>query len=890
MGLAIVIAAAGFTVLTASASSSRLQTVGTVQAHARTVYDILVRPRRAQLKLEQTQGLVQPGFLAGVYGGIGLDQWQQIKALPGISVAAPIAMVGYVVLPLQLNVDMRPALPASGDGVARMDVTWSYDNGLSTVVQSPDFAYLTSQRLPLNQTASGGFYRQPDRGPSAPTICPDYSNGDQSPDVSRRHSTINCFSRVEGGQSLFVVWPYGLVGQQLAFPLPVVLAAVDPQQEDALDGLDRAVTSGRPLPGAPLADSRTMSGQAVPVLAGQVPATGVTATVRLSKVGSTAAAVVTSGAGPDRLRPLPHVPVSSRTITAAAAYQTLLTNLANPRPDKRSKGDDGLAGNIYTYATVSSPRVDDNGRLADAGRPIYRRGFPGTDPFLVPGASDLQVRAVRETARYDDAGSYPTPATLIARGTFDPAKLSGLSDLSAQILSGYATAPTSGADARNRQLLGGKALAPSPNIGGLVQPPPLMLTTLDALPQLTQGGWDPSNAAAPISAVRVRVAGVSGVDPLSREKVRLAAQRISQATGLQVDVTVGSSPTARTLQLPAGRFGRPELALSQWWLKKGVAVAILKAVDKKSLILFVLVLLVCALSVANSAVASVRARRTELGVLACVGWHRRHLFTVVLTELTLVAVAAGVLAAVAALSLGAVFGTSVSITRAALAVPAALLVALAAGLFPAWLATQAEPMEAVRPAVSVVRSSRTPTGAATLGLVNLARTRARVAVSASGLTVAVAAFTLLLAITVAFQGAVVGTLLGDAVAVQARGADYAATFATLLLAGVGVANVLYLNIRDRGAEIATLRAVGWRESNLARMVLAEGLGIALVGSVPGAVLGLAASAILAGGVTPGIVGAAALGVCVGVLVAMAGSAVPVVLLRRLPTALLLTEE
>jgi ABC-type antimicrobial peptide transport system permease subunit len=107
---------------------------------------------------------------------------------------------------------------------------------------------------------------------------------------------------------------------------------------------------------------------------------------------------------------------------------------------------------------------------------------------------------------------------------------------------------------------------------------------------------------------------------------------------------------------------------------------------------------------------------------------------------------------------------------------------------------------------------------------------------------------------------------------------------------LGVANVLYLNIRDRGAEIATLRAVGWREADLARLVVTEGLGIGLVGAVPGALLGLAAAAVLTGGIGAALVLAAGLAVTVGVSVAALASVVPVLLLRRLPTALLLTEE
>lgn len=63
LGFAILVAATGFTVLTASSSASRLETVGNVRAEASSTYDILVRPEGTRTELEESQGLVQPGFL-----------------------------------------------------------------------------------------------------------------------------------------------------------------------------------------------------------------------------------------------------------------------------------------------------------------------------------------------------------------------------------------------------------------------------------------------------------------------------------------------------------------------------------------------------------------------------------------------------------------------------------------------------------------------------------------------------------------------------------------------------------------------------------------------------------------------------------------------------------
>jgi len=57
-----VLAATGFTVLTASSDASRLQIVGRVQHSARTTFDILVRPHGARLPVEQQDKLIEPGL------------------------------------------------------------------------------------------------------------------------------------------------------------------------------------------------------------------------------------------------------------------------------------------------------------------------------------------------------------------------------------------------------------------------------------------------------------------------------------------------------------------------------------------------------------------------------------------------------------------------------------------------------------------------------------------------------------------------------------------------------------------------------------------------------------------------------------------------------------
>jgi ABC-type antimicrobial peptide transport system permease subunit len=116
---------------------------------------------------------------------------------------------------------------------------------------------------------------------------------------------------------------------------------------------------------------------------------------------------------------------------------------------------------------------------------------------------------------------------------------------------------------------------------------------------------------------------------------------------------------------------------------------------------------------------------------------------------------------------------------------------------------------------------------------------AAVGIGSAGLTV-------LLGITVAYRGSLVGSLLGDAVSLQARRVDYLAVAVTLALAAIAVADVGYLNMRERRNDLALLRAVGWTDGQLSRLIITEGTLIGLAGAVLGAGLGVAIAVVLQG--------------------------------------------
>jgi putative ABC transport system permease protein len=140
----MLVAATAFTVLTAASRTAQARTVGTVSSNFAPAYDILVRPKGARTAVESQTGTVAPDFLSGIDGGITMAQWHQIERIPGVDVAAPIAMVGYA----QLNASIFVPLPAaalkgSGRQLYRITTTWVSDNGASRITQPPSYLYVT---------------------------------------------------------------------------------------------------------------------------------------------------------------------------------------------------------------------------------------------------------------------------------------------------------------------------------------------------------------------------------------------------------------------------------------------------------------------------------------------------------------------------------------------------------------------------------------------------------------------------------------------------------------------------------------------------------------------------------------------------------------------------
>jgi len=821
--------------------------------------------------------------------------------------AAPIAMIGYVLQGVQIPIDVTNVLTPAASQVLTLTDNRTTDRGLTRFPPSSiGYVYVTDDPLQSQALKPGTsitvtpttVIESTEVLPNGQkvTVCPSYFHVPNltSPFADYQAQNGYCWSRRDlTANAGPVQLPPGHVGGYLDVVLPFLVAAIDPVAEQQLVGLGNAVTSGRylrPTDSAVAIGAQPIPGSLaphlqVPVLATTNPFVDDTDQITVSRLPAAAVALLHQGLLPDQLaaalaKETP-IPAERVTLTAQEAYQQILQQLSNSTPLVDAYWTSGPT----TYRQLSG------GDLAPL--PVTNSNSVWTSSVLSNGfeaapidSTDLGFRQLNEQLR---TNTSPQLLTLHAVGEFDPSKLPGFSALSQVPLETYYPPQVTGADAASQKALGNQPLLPNANMAGYLQQPPLILTTLSALPAFEQD-FPTVNATAPISVVRVRVGGLHGSVRQQLAQIGQVAAAIRQATGLDVDITAGSSPTTETIALPAGSDGRPALTLNESWVRKAVALVILNAVDGKSLALFVLILIVCGFFLANAAFAAVRARRTEIGVLRCLGWPRRMIFMFILGEVMLTGLVAGILGTGVSALLIALLRLEVPWWRVGLVIPVAMLLAGLSGLVPALLAAHAQPLDAVAPAVRAPRRPHPVRHIAGLALVNLGRAPARAALAAAALAVGIAALTVLLALNLAFDQGVVGSALGGFVANQVRAVDYLSASLAIVLGAASVADVLYINLRERASEFAVLTAVGWRRGHVARVAIGEGLGIGLAGSLGGAVLGLAVVAILLGPDLSLIAAPAAAAFVAGIVVTIVAASIVAATLQRLPLAATLAED
>jgi putative ABC transport system permease protein len=347
----MLVAATAFTVLTAASRTAQLRTTGEVSANFAPAYDILVRPRGTRTTVENETGTVQPDFLSGIYGGITMAQYRQVQQVPGVQVAAPIAMVGYA----QLEAAMWEPVPAaelagSGRQLYRISTTWVSDNGASRVTQPPTYAYVTPRAVTGDP---GTGYVTDGTGPGCELGGSVVLSG-TDPFGTAAQSRTRCWSRVNNyGQPPGA--PHPAAGYWVGWTIPVLIAAVDPRAEAELDGLNKALVTG-----SYLQENQGDSGVTFPVLASSASGMNEYAQTAVQQLTAPSAMPAMNAAWASAQASVPGRTVATVRTTAQQAYTAVLGGL----------GPDGAA-------TAADPGTAVTGYWS-VGPVTYQRTSAGT--------------------------------------------------------------------------------------------------------------------------------------------------------------------------------------------------------------------------------------------------------------------------------------------------------------------------------------------------------------------------------------------------------------------------------------------------------------------------------------------------------------------------------
>lgn len=883
---AVLVAVGSFLVLTGTVSSQHLTVTQTVNDNYRSTYDILVRPHGAKTTEEKSDGSVRPNFLSTEYGGISERQVEQIAKIPGVEVAAPVAVVGQVMRNIMVPVDVAQVLGGRDHAMVRFGVTGTAHNATAETTNQNGYLYLTRQ--PLASVDNPKAPTQPDsaelvenRGGTNITAClaSDAGGPASSPATAFQE---RCWSAAGAGDQPPRV--------EVSIDIPLTVEAIDPAAEEKLTGLDSAIVSGRMLAG-PDGSAIDQSGPApvtavTAVMASQLPM-DYQATVRVDELSDATADQVLSTTDPGKRAQIVLDATASRTVAktthdAADLYKQAAAETAGAGVDQSLLLEQILQPGDVTYAGVDPLRPTPVPFNADAWR-------SSSGSFLAAPSSivDTSYRDLTSKLRTDQS----TFIAFNVVGAYDPGKVSQSSSFNEVPLETYRAPTVTGADPASRAVLGGKPLRSDLNPTGYLQSPPALLIPMKALPALWKS-FSKLNHDAPVSSVRVRVDGIHGLDAVAREKIRLTAERIQAKTGLDVDITIGASLENRTMSLPASAAGTPALQVNEQWTKKGVAVTISDALDVKSLILFILILVSSALTIALISAASVAARRTQLGTLSAIGWTTSQISRLLSLELIVLGLASGIAGALVALPIAGALGIMLSWWQILLAVPLGIVLALLPGIIAAAAVGRIAPADAFRsrPTRHASAIGVRLRGVVSLALLLGARRRGRAIVAGIAVGLATACAVAMSMIVQSFNGAVVGSFLGNAVALQVRGPDIAAIIILSLLGLTAVATVTTLAVMDDKAAFATLRAIGWHDRKLALSLTVQN---ALIGAI-GAVLGATAAIITMGAVigapfTSGLVTALAATI-IATLACCLAALIPAALLRRLPVSSILSAD
>lgn len=778
-------------------------TKGTVETNLQkqweSAYDLVVLPPGQVFKDAE---LLEPNYLNGIYGGISRKQYEGIKALPDIEVAAPVAILGY--MPLALNFKNPFEIAEDETALYKTEITETYNDG---------FSEKTLQKV-------------------------------------EAYGAANWFGAIDG-LGFFAGYEGGVSLRQKQ-----LIIGIDPAEEAKLVGLDQATASSETSrylhaaeeiqalgdDGKPVADGTSDSAERIfeiPVLLNDQSFSSSTFRVSLEKLNipfesaeeqQDAIAVIRKGGGKAYLEAAEKTEIDSFQLTGSEFEEIFFGKLMKPDtdPDIEVSGTQLVyKGSNLDYGKVESPfpsRWSES--FSVSSQPVKLK-----DPIFADGLPENGFRTPKIYPHETNEMGVPLlPILKLAIvGTYSPEKLNISTDPLTELpLETYRPATADivlGPDQEPLNPIGQFKGAPGPS--GLLTSPPNLLTTIEAAEEITGGNS--------ISSIRVKVTGIEEMGESAQQKLAKLKAEIEAMTGLEVFITRGSSPQSTIIEVK--EEGRSLGWIEQSWIHIGAAITIFREASLGYSSVLVAVLLIGAMYILATTYVSYLTRKREYSILLALGWKAGMLRKMIIMEAVFFILII-ILAAVVVEVILAVTSQYFNMLKIGLIGVTAVIIYCFGILLPLIQVGRIEPYLGIKNGELNRRSKRIMSNNFLVGFVlnHILQRPGRNILSILAIAIPSTLLSFYLFVTIRLDGILFTTYLGEFVAVEINRSHYFIIGAALLVGALTTAEILWQNVMERQDELALFKSVGWKNGTVGNAILLEGAIIGFIAGILGVMI------------------------------------------------------
>ncbi|WP_426353490.1 ABC transporter permease [Exiguobacterium sp. R-39] len=796
------IISAGLSLMFNLTDSSQGTVEQTLQKKWSSAYDIVVRPKGSQMTTE-SNNLLEPNYLNGINGGISFKQYEAIKQMKEIDIAAPVAVMGYV----NSSTTFKNALKFPTEpGMYRLTETNYIQNGFTRERQSQTVIHI-SQGTEVDVPKNASFFNEPiESFKNAIARNPVLIVGidpveearlvglDQSVRSNNKSRYFKNTDHHESGDypdehivpvlinpNSFNKGSYEYTIEKLDAPFKS-----DQDQQKLIDGLIKKQPKRSVLNSA-LSTYPAKRIQHLKILTSKVEETYLQTLI--GKTNSTYLDM-DSAEGAQLLYKSGPLSFKSATSPYSSRWSTAYEVSASPTKIKN-----------WTYGTQFFPKK--------GFRPLVSTGRKVEKPK--PGEVDIAFPYLS----FKVVGLYDPNNIKVSKDPLNELPMETYRPSSADLV----------LDAKGEPVNPAKSIDTSGNPVGLLTSSPNILTTIDSARAI--------NGEQAISSIRLKIKGATTVSEQSEQLLQDVKKQIEQETGLMATITKGSSPQPVVTKVVDN--GKTLGWIEQPWIHIGAAMTIFRETSVGFSGVIFAMLAVAIVYVLATSYVSMLARRKEFAVLLALGWRTKDLYRIVLIEAALLAAFVSVVALIVESIFSYVRNETMNGWSLLWITLFSLLIYFAGAAWSAFTIRKISPYEAIKTG-EYASSSNVKLGLRstwTLALKEIFGKWKRNALSILSIALPTALLTFFLFVTFHLQGVLYTSWLGQFVALQVGPMHYVTMGVAITIAILTTGEIMWQNVTDRRASLAILKAVGWTNRSVRQLIVLEGVLIGFVAGIVG---------------------------------------------------------